>query len=161
MSATQAYRVNIAEFQIKTTSAQSEAYKLMQKPEICLCIAKLRDADKRTIEEKLGFGREQAMRELLEVWHTPIVEIDETHRFCQEQTVTAGEEFTQTKTKSVSKMDAMEKMLKILQVYPTTGAGGSAPPVIINLGSMYSPALGEGEAPRTIRIMEANAVRVN
>lgn len=139
MNGTQAYREHIADNrQVKRTTAQVEAYKLLRNPKIALCITKLRERDKRAIEERLGFTKEQAMADLVGAWQTPIGEIDEWHPYCQEKTVTESENGTITKLKSVSKMEALEKLAKMAGWYPSNGNGGAVQPITINIGAAFS-----------------------
>ncbi len=162
VSGTQAYRDHMAVGPVATTTAQTGGYLLLRNSYISNRIKELREADKRSVEEKLGFGREQATRYLVEAVTTPIGEIDQNHPLCQEMTTTMTEGSTTVKLKSVSKLDAMEKLAKMAGWYPSTGQGAqqAGPQVVINLGGMFSPALGEGDSLKAIRTVEAQAVRI-
>lgn len=159
MTGAESYRRNIATGQIVNQTAQSGAYLLLKKPLFQKRLDEIRESDKRLIEEKLGFGREQIIRYLIDGANTPVGDIDEHHPLCQEYTVTAGEEFSQTKVKMVSKMDCIDKLSKILGVMPQQGGSQGLPQVVINLGAVFSPT--PGSTPLTaIRVVDAPPLKL-
>lgn len=171
MSGTRAYREHIATTQCTTGTAQQAAYILLRRSDIGMRVAELRARDRRTIEEQLGFTRETLARYYVDAITTPIMEVDESHPLCQEQTTTENEHVRpdgatsttrQVKIKMVGKMDAARELAKMARWMPQgNGNGGGVPQVVINLGALYSPALGQGEdSGRRLRTLESQEARL-
>lgn len=166
-SGTQAYRDHIATGIVSHGTAQVGACRLIQTPIIRLRIEALRIANELSIEERLGAGREQAVRYLVDAWQTPLSEINEDSPLAQsvkKRRLVAGGagdeqgEWEVEEVKSVSKLDALEKLAKMAGWYPSQQSGGSGaiPAITINLGALYSPAQAlEPEQPRTLRTIQA------
>lgn len=159
MSAPAAYREHIAMGKVTTRTAQQEAWRLMQRPEFALKITEYREKDVRTIEEKLGFGREQIIRFLVEGATTPVGEVDENSPLAQEVKIRSGSteagEWEEKTVKMVGKLDCIEKLGKMLNLYPNSGgANGGIPQITINLGAIFSPPT-EGAPLKAVRMAEA------
>jgi len=153
-SGAQAYRDNIALGKVTQGTAQVQASKLLALPIIRLRIAELREANEQTIEERLGAGREQVVRYLVDAWQTPLSEIDENSPLAQSvkrKRLIAGDqgdeqgEWECEEIKSVSKLDAIEKLAKMAGWYPQSDRGGAGPVITINLGALFSPPALESE----------------
>lgn len=73
-------------------------------------IKELRDA----IAEKVVVTEAYMVNYMHEAMELPICEIDHTHRLCQEKVVTSGPNGTTVRLKSVGKLDAAEKIIKMM-----------------------------------------------
>lgn len=166
LSGAAAYRAHIALGAVTQGTAQESASRLIRHPEIAARIRHIRASNELSIEERLGAGREQAVRYLVDAWQTPLSEIDETSPLAQsvkKRRLVAGDagdeqgEWETEEVKSVSKLDALEKLAKMAGWYPSQQGGGvgALPAITINLGALYSPAQALGEAPRTLRAISA------
>lgn len=169
-SGTQAYRDHMAMGKVTHGTAQVQACKLLALPIIRQRVAQLRAANNESIEERLGAGREQAVRYLVDAWQTPLSEIGESSPLAQsvkKRRLVAGDggdeqgEWEIEEVKSVSKLDALEKLAKMAGWYPQSQSGGAGaiPAIVINLGAMYSPALGE-ESGNKGKTMEMQTIAV-
>lgn len=140
-TAVQAYLDHIATKECKRPTAQHNACDTLRHPLIQERIERLREMDKRAIEEKLGFGREQLARFYVDALQTPVGDVDQDHPLCQEYTVTVGEHSTTTKLKMVGKLEAGKALAQMAGWVGGGGSGeGKAPQVTINLGAVFSPS---------------------
>ena len=157
-SGSQAYREHVSLGNCNNQTAQTAAYHLLQKPMIRERIEQLKERDKRTIEERLAFSRETLARFYMEALETPVGEVDQNHRLCQEYTVTEGERSTTTKIKMVGKLEAGKALAQMAGWIGNGNDGGKAPQVTINLGAVFSPS---PDSPKltAVRIVEEEDVK--
>jgi hypothetical protein len=111
ISAAEAYR----ELYPKAAPASAETLgpALFRSVQVSFRIEELKLVQQTIIEEKFKMGREDITQFLVDVVKTPIGEVDETHWLCQEYSETSGVNGTTRKYKMPSKLDAIEKVIKM------------------------------------------------
>lgn len=103
----QAYRDNVAEPGSKTNTCMVQASILLASPNITERVEHLRKLANETLERRLAWNKEKAMRYLVEVLETPVGEIDQDHRLAQE---IGFDSDGQMKIKLPSKGDALKQL---------------------------------------------------
>ena len=111
LSAAEAYRQTYPS--AKPSTVETTGPQLLRSPQVALRVEELRAIQTKVIEEKFKMGREEVTQFLVDVVKTPIGEVDETHILCQEYTETSGVNGTTRKYKMPSKLDAVEKIIKM------------------------------------------------
>lgn len=81
----QAYRDAVST-ECTTKTAMEAASRLLANCKISTRVAELRILADETLEKRLGWNKEKAMRYLVEILETPVGEVDENHRLAQEVT---------------------------------------------------------------------------
>ena len=93
-----------------SSTAHSGAHDLMKRPEIQARVLELKTA----AAEAAGFDLQKAVAYLTEIIETPVGEIAEDHRLCQEYTRTERAGTVTERVKMPGKLDALEKLAKLL-----------------------------------------------
>jgi len=101
----QAYRDAVST-ECTTKTAMEAASRLLADCKIAARVAELRILADETLEKRLGWTKEKAMRYLVEILETPVGEVDENHRLAQEYSM----DEKGLKVKLVSKADAMKQL---------------------------------------------------
>ncbi len=84
---------------------------------VALRVSELKAIQAEIINTKFRMSREDVIQGLVEVWKTPIGEIRENHQLCQEYSFTPGMHGDSVKYKMPSKLDALEKLIKMAGWY--------------------------------------------
>lgn len=103
----QAYRTNVAEPGSKTNTCMVQASILLSNPNVSERVDYLRKLANETLERKLGWNKEKALRYLVEVLETPVGEVDQDHRLAQE---IGFDSDGQMKVKLPGKGDALKQL---------------------------------------------------
>ena len=127
-SATKAYREHVAEPQAMTETCMANASRLMARAEVALRVQELRRDFADVLENRLGVRRETIARYLVAIITTPISEVHKAHEMCQEYSEAPNQFGTIVKCKMPSKLDAVEKLVKM--------AGWHAPQQIEHSGGI-------------------------
>ena len=114
-SAAEAYRgVYVS---AKRPTAETEGPKLLRDPQVSLRVTALQSVAAAVIAKRWEMTREEVAQYLIEIIQTPIGEVNETHRLCQEYSETTGANGTQHRYKMPAKLDAVEKLIKMAGWY--------------------------------------------
>ena len=116
-SATTAYRVHIAVPATRIENCMSSASRLMADAKVASRVSELRRDFSFALENRLGVRRETLARFLVSVIETPPSEVDANSPLCQEHTETTSVYGTSRRTKMPSKLDAVEKLIKMAGWY--------------------------------------------
>lgn len=114
-SAAEAYR---RAYKASVPTAETNGPKLLRdNAQVELRAVELKAIQSEIIEKQFRMSREDVIQGLVEVWKTPIGEIKESHQLCQEYSFTPGMHGDAYKYKMPSKLDALEKLIKMAGWY--------------------------------------------
>ncbi len=89
----------------------------MADAKVMLRVRELRGEFAKVLENRLGVRRETIARYLVAIMQTPVGEVKESHELCQEYSETTSTWGTSYRCRMPSKLDAVEKLIKMAGWY--------------------------------------------